>query len=88
MTFVAVILQGARKVLHRDSMIASRPPSSISLLVLGSWILLIGWFGFNEMIAQKIGDISGLVEINTFMALAGGTIAALITSRMFRFCPE
>tara|TARA_A100001011_G_C14144611_1_gene771274 strand:- start:818 stop:940 length:123 start_codon:yes stop_codon:yes gene_type:complete len=40
------------------------------------------------MIAQKIGDISGLVEINTFMALAGGTIAALITSRMFRFCPE
>ncbi|OUT98139.1 MAG: ammonium transporter [Betaproteobacteria bacterium TMED41] len=77
----AVILLGARKGRYRSTGIASHPPSSIPFLALGSWILLIGWFGFNVMSAQKVGDISGLVAINSLMALAGGTLASLFTSR-------
>ncbi len=78
---VAVVLLGARKGRYRENTIASHPPSSIPFLALGSWILLIGWFGFNVMSAQKVDDISGLVAINSLMALAGGTIASLFTSR-------
>ena len=78
---LAVILLGARKGRYRESGIASHPPSSIPFLALGSWILLIGWFGFNVMSAQKVDDISGLVAINSLMALAGGTLASLFTSK-------
>ena len=78
---VAVMLLGPRKGRYRENGIASHPPSSIPFLALGSWILLIGWFGFNVMSAQKVGNISGLVAINSLMALAGGTLASLVTSR-------
>jgi Amt family ammonium transporter len=79
---VAVILLGARKGRYgKNNQISSHPPSSIPFLALGSWILLIGWFGFNVMSAQKLESISGLVAINSLMAMAGGTIASLFTSR-------
>ena len=54
------------------------PPSSIPWLALGSWLLCIGWFGFNVMSAQSLGSISGLVAMNSLLAMAGGIIAALI----------
>ncbi len=55
--------------------------SSIPFLALGSWILIVGWFGFNVMSAGSLGNFSGLVAINSLMAMVGGTITALIVSK-------
>ena len=54
------------------------PPSSIPWLAMGSWLLCIGWFGFNVMSAQTLKGISGLVAMNSLMAMCGGILAALI----------
>ena len=54
------------------------PPSSIPWLAMGSWLLCIGWFGFNVMSAQRLEAISGLVAINSLMAMCGGILAAMI----------
>ena len=45
---------------------------------LGSWLLCIGWFGFNVVSAQSLEGISGLVAVNSLMAMVGGILAALI----------
>lgn len=74
---VAVLLLGARHGRYKkDGRVSAHPPSSIPFLALGSWILIVGWFGFNVMSAQRLDAISGLVAINSLMAMAGGTIAA------------
>lgn len=79
---VAVLLLGARHGRYsKDGGIAAHPPSSIPFLALGAWILSVGWFGFNVMSAQTLDKISGLVALNTLMAMAGGTLAALIAGR-------
>lgn len=78
----AVLLLGARRGRYLDGGgIAAHPPSSIPFLALGSWILTVGWFGFNVMSAQHIRAISGLVAVNSLMALVGGTLAALLAGR-------
>ena len=78
----AVLLLGARSGRYRkEGAVAAHPPSSIPFLALGSWILIVGWFGFNVMSAQKVGDISGLVALNSLMAMVGGTLAALAIGR-------
>ena len=59
----------------------AHPPSSIPFLALGAWILSVGWFGFNVMSAQTMDKISGLVAINSLMAMVGGTLAALVAGR-------
>jgi len=56
-------------------------PSNIPFLTLGSWILIVGWFGFNVMSAQNIEAISGLVVLNSLMAMVGGTISGLVFSK-------
>ena len=74
---VAVILLGARNGRYKkDGRVSAHPPSSIPFLALGSWILIVGWFGFNVMSAQRLDAISGLVAINSLMAMVGGTLAA------------
>ncbi len=74
----AVILLGARANRYRkDGAISAHPPSNIPFLALGAWILTVGWFGFNVMSAQTIDKISGLVAVNSLMAMGGGTLAAL-----------
>ncbi len=74
----AVVLLGARANRYRkDGSISAHPPSSIPFLALGAWILTVGWFGFNVMSAQTIDKISGLVAVNSLMAMVGGTLAAL-----------
>jgi Amt family ammonium transporter len=79
---VAVVLLGARRGRYgNDGRIAAHPPSSIPFLALGAWVLSVGWFGFNVMSAQTIDKISGLVAVNSLMAMAGGTLAALFVSR-------
>ena len=78
----AVLLLGARSGRYsKDGQVSAHPPSSIPFLALGAWILSVGWFGFNVMSAQTIDKISGLVAVNSLMAMAGGTIAALIAGR-------
>lgn len=78
----AVVLLGARKGRYnRDGGISSHPPSSIPFLALGAWILTVGWFGFNVMSAQTLNAISGLVALNSLMAMVGGTLAALVVGR-------
>jgi Amt family ammonium transporter len=57
------------------------PPSSIPWLALGSWLLCIGWFGFNVMSAQSLGAASGLVAINSLMAMVGGILVAVVVGR-------
>ena len=79
---VAVVLLGARRGRYaRDGGIAAHPPSSIPFLALGAWMLTVGWFGFNVMSAQTLDKISGLVAVNSGMAMAGGTLAALFAGR-------
>ena len=74
----AVLLLGARSNRYKkDGAISAHPPSSIPFLALGAWVLCVGWFGFNVMSAQTIDKISGLVAVNSLMAMVGGTLAAL-----------
>ena len=78
----AVLLLGARSNRYRkDGAISAHPPSSIPFLSLGAWILAVGWFGFNVMSAQTIDKISGLVAVNSLMAMAGGTLVAVAMGR-------
>ena len=73
----AVVLLGARDGRYKkDGRVSAHPPSSIPFLALGSWILIVGWFGFNVMSAQRLDAISGLVAINSLMAMVGGSLAA------------
>ena len=78
----AVVLLGARRGRYnRDGGMSSHPPSSIPFLALGAWILTVGWFGFNVMSAQTLNAVSGLVALNSLMAMVGGTLAALVVGR-------
>ena len=78
----AVIMLGRRFGRYaKDGRLMAFPPSSIPWLALGSWLLCIGWFGFNVMSAQSLEAISGLVAMNSLMAMVGGILAALIVGR-------
>ena len=78
----AVLLLGARANRYRkDGAISAHPPSSIPFLALGAWVLSVGWFGFNVMSAQTIDKISGLVAVNSLMAMVGGTLVATLLGR-------
>jgi Amt family ammonium transporter len=82
----AVLLLGARSGRYRKDAsgghaVSAHPPSSIPFLALGAWVLTVGWFGFNVMSAQTIDKISGLVAVNSLMAMAGGTLIALLLGR-------
>jgi len=78
----AVLLLGPRMNRYRkDGAISAHPPSSIPFLALGAWVLTVGWFGFNVMSAQTLDKISGLVAVNSLMAMAGGTLVAVLMGR-------
>jgi len=78
----AVVLLGARSNRYRkDGAVSAHPPSSIPFLALGAWMLTVGWFGFNVMSAQTLDKMSGLVAVNSLMAMAGGTLAALVLGK-------
>ena len=79
---VAVILLGARHGRYtKDGRVSAHPPSSIPFLAVGAWTLAVGWFGFNVMSAQTIDKVSGLVAVNSLMAMVGGTLAALAAGK-------
>jgi len=78
----AVLLLGARANRYRkDGGMSAHPPSSIPFLALGAWILAVGWFGFNVMSAQTLDKISGLVAVNSLMAMVGGTLVAALLGK-------
>ncbi len=78
----AVLLLGPRQGRYRaDGGITAHPPSSIPFLSLGAWTLTVGWFGFNVMSAQTVQAVSGLVAVNSLMAMVGGILAALIAGK-------
>jgi Amt family ammonium transporter len=78
----AVIILGARRGRYtKDGKLIAIPPSNIPFLALGSWILTVGWFGFNVMSAQTLEGVSGLVAVNSLMAMVGGTLAALVVGK-------
>ncbi len=78
----AVVMLGHRKGRYgKNGEVFAHPPSSIPFLALGAWILTVGWFGFNVMSAQSVGGISGLVAVNSLMAMVGGILSALIAGK-------
>lgn len=83
LALAAVILLGARmgRYAKDGSVSSSHPPSSIPFLALGAWVLTVGWFGFNVMSAQTVAAVSGLVALNSLMAMVGGVLAALIAGK-------
>ncbi|MEO6280719.1 ammonium transporter [Roseateles sp.] len=81
-SLAAVLLLGPRLNRYRkDGAMSAHPPSSIPFLALGAWVLTVGWFGFNVMSAQTLDKMSGLVAVNSLMAMAGGTLAAVLLGR-------
>ncbi len=61
----AVVMVGARKGRYgADGRVHAMLPSNIPFLALGSWILCVGWFGFNVMSAGTADAASGLVAVN------------------------
>ncbi|WP_455884566.1 ammonium transporter [Pseudomonas spelaei] len=81
LALAAVLLLGPRNGRYREGRLVAFAPSSIPFLALGSWILIVGWFGFNVMSAQTLSGVSGLVAVNSLMAMVGGTVAALVIGR-------
>lgn len=77
----AVILLGARRGRYSSGKLNAMPPSSVPWLALGAWILSVGWFGFNVMSAQSLDGVTGLVAVNSLMAMVGGILAALFVSK-------
>ncbi|MAT64549.1 MAG: ammonium transporter [Gammaproteobacteria bacterium] len=82
LALTAVLLLGPRHGRYgRNGEMYAHPPSSIPFLALGAWILTVGWFGFNVMSAQTVEAVSGLVAVNSLMAMVGGVLAALFVGR-------
>jgi Amt family ammonium transporter len=79
--FAAIIVLGSRRGRYRDGRVVAFAPSNIPFLALGAWILAVGWFGFNVMSAQTLDGISGLVAVNSLMAMVGGIIAAMVAGK-------
>ncbi len=78
----AVLILGPRRGRYRaDGRSIGIPPSSIPWLAMGSWMLCVGWFGFNVMSAQSLKAISGLVAMNSLLAMCGGILASLVAGR-------
>ena len=79
--FSAVRQLGPRLGRYDKGRAVGIPPSSIPWLAMGSWLLCVGWFGFNVMSAQSLKTVSGLVALNSLMAMCGGIVAALVAGR-------
>jgi len=77
----AVLILGARRGRYSHGRSTPIPVSNIPFLALGSWILAVGWFGFNVMSAGQIQAISGLVAVNSLLAMVGGVLFALVIGR-------
>ncbi|MBM6551310.1 ammonium transporter [Marinomonas ostreistagni] len=77
----AIMLLGTRNGRFRNGRLVAFAPSNIPFLALGAWILCIGWFGFNVMSAQTLDGVSGLVAVNSLMAMVGGVLTAMLIGK-------
>ncbi|TWJ19436.1 ammonium transporter [Geobacter argillaceus] len=77
----AVMILGPRMGRYLRGKSHPIPISSIPFLALGSWVLAIGWFGFNVMSAGHLDKISGLVAVNSLLAMVGGILVAVLISK-------
>lgn len=77
----AILLLGTRNGRFRQGKLVAFAPSNIPFLALGAWILCIGWFGFNVMSAQTLDGVSGLVAVNSLMAMVGGVLTAMLIGK-------
>jgi ammonium transporter, Amt family len=83
-----VILLGPRKGKYGpNGQVMAIPGANLPLATLGTFILWMGWFGFNGGSVLKLGDVANansvaMVFLNTNTAAAGGAVAALILSRL------
>lgn len=78
----AVLNLGNRRGRYRpNGSLIAIPPSNIPFLALGAWVLCVGWFGFNVMSAQVLDGVTGLVALNSLMAMVGGIVTSLVISR-------
>ena len=84
-----VLLLGARKGKYGPSgKVIAFPGANLPLATLGTFILWMGWFGFNGGSVLKLGDAASanavaMVFLNTNTAAAGGLVAALIVARLW-----
>jgi len=77
----AITCLGMRRGRLKHGQLVNFAPSNIPFLALGAWILTVGWFGFNVMSAQTLDGISGLVAVNSLMAMVGGILGALLLGK-------
>ncbi len=78
----AVLMLGPRKGRYTSAgRVNAILPSNIPFLALGSWVLCVGWFGFNVMSAGNVEGVSGLVAMNSLLAMVGGLLAALVAGK-------
>jgi len=87
------IILGARIGKYKDGKTVPMPGSNLALATLGTFILWLGWFGFNggsQLAAGTVGDITdvGRIFANTNMAAAAGAVAALIMSQVMYKKPD
>jgi len=85
----AVLLLGARKgKYNKDGSVNAIPGANLPMATLGTFILWLGWFGFNGGSELKVSDVAeanatAMVFVNTNMAAAGGVVAALVLARLW-----
>ena len=82
-----VIVLGARKGKYKDGKPQAMPGANLPLATLGTFILWLGWFGFNggsELIVSNVAEANAvaLIFVNTNTAAAGGVVAALLFSKI------
>ncbi len=83
-----VLLLGPRKGKYGpNGEIKPIPGANLPLATIGTFILWLGWFGFNggsELVLSNVGEANAVAKIfvNTNMAAAGGVVAALVTARL------
>ncbi|MEK9553731.1 MAG: ammonium transporter, partial [Alphaproteobacteria bacterium] len=82
------LVLGARTGKYRDGRVVPMPGANLPLATLGTFILWLGWFGFNGGSQLAMGTVSDVADVsrifaNTNAAAAGGSIAALILTQIF-----
>ncbi len=77
----AILLLGPRLLRYREGKSTPLPVSSVPYIALGSWFLMIGWFGFNIASAVTLDAMSGLVAVNSLLAMVGGILVANFISK-------
>ena len=82
------LVLGARTGKYRDGRVVPMPGANLPLATLGTFILWLGWFGFNGGSQLAMGTVSDVADVsrifaNTNAAAAGGAIAALILTQVF-----